>query len=95
VQWKAWDSSQRTNDLVLVDIKLIEGEMGFLMSKNNPDTWYVTLSHCWGAPKQNILKFTAETEEILKEDGIEWKEFSRTFQEVMLFASRLDTVRYM
>jgi hypothetical protein len=78
-----------------VKIKLVEGEATFSALKSEDDTRYVTLSHCWGAPKEGFLKLTTHNETMLKEDGIEMKRFPKTFREAILFASRLDKVGYI
>lgn len=58
---------------------------------------YVTLSHCWGKPKslQGQLKLTSKTENRFRTEGIELKELPKTFRDAMLFACRLDKVRYI
>jgi hypothetical protein len=84
-----------TNDVDSVKIKLIEGKVAFSTMKNENDTRYVTLSHCWGAPTQDFLKLTPQNEKTLKEDGIEMRRFPKTFREAILFASRLDNVGYI
>jgi hypothetical protein len=82
------------NDLDRAKIKLVEGkDIPALESRIH--TRYVTLSHCWGTTKQDVLKLTTQNEGRLKYDGIELSEFPRTFQEAMLFACRLDKVGYI
>ncbi|KAH7088904.1 heterokaryon incompatibility protein-domain-containing protein [Paraphoma chrysanthemicola] len=91
----------QNNDLYGEKIKLIETATSFpgLKSKHHPR--YVTLSHCWGAPKEGgpptkaVVKLTTHNEEILKSDGVELRELPKTFQEAILFACRLDKVGYM
>lgn len=76
-------------------VRLIEsGDIDIKAQENNR---YVTLSHCWGKPKkgQQQLKLTTETEARFKGEGIELREFPRTFREAVLFASRLDRVGYI
>lgn len=84
-----------TNDVDGVKIKLIEGEASFSALKSEDDNRYVTLSHCWGSPKQGFIKLTTQNEKTLKEDGIEMSNFPKTFREAILFASRLDKVGYI
>lgn len=83
------------NDVDSVKIRLIEGEASFSALKGEDDDRYVTLSHCWGAPKHGFLKLTAQNEKTLKEEGIEMRRFPKTFREAILFASRLDKIGYI
>ena len=67
----------QNNDLYGEKIKLIETATSFPQLKSIYHTRYVTLSHCWGAPKEGgpprkaVAKLTTHNEEILKRDGIE------------------------
>ncbi|KAK7191644.1 HET-domain-containing protein [Paraphaeosphaeria sporulosa] len=58
---------------------------------------YVTLSHCWGKPKsvQGQLRLTGKTERKFRVEGIELRELPKSFRDAMLFASRLEHVRYI
>ncbi|KAL1603655.1 hypothetical protein SLS60_005243 [Paraconiothyrium brasiliense] len=58
---------------------------------------YVTLSHCWGQPKsaQGQLRLTGRTEQKFRKEGIELRDLCKSFRDAMLFAYRLDQVRYI
>jgi hypothetical protein len=83
------------DDVDGVKIKLIEGEASLSALKRKNNARYVTLSHCWGSPKEGFLTLTAQNEKTLKEDGIEMRRFPKTFRDAILFASRLDKVGYI
>jgi hypothetical protein len=76
-------------------IKLVDTDAIDIASKTN--NRFVTLSHCWGTPKsvQSLLKLTSRSEGRFIREGIEFREFSKTFRDVMLFVSRLDRVGYL
>ncbi|KAF2442212.1 HET-domain-containing protein [Karstenula rhodostoma CBS 690.94] len=76
-------------DLRKTKVRLIDG--------TDANGRYVTLSHCWGQPKsvQGQLRLTGRTEKKFREDGIELRELPKSFRDAMLFASRLELVRYI
>ncbi|KAF9735961.1 heterokaryon incompatibility protein [Paraphaeosphaeria minitans] len=53
--------------------------------------------HCWGKSKsvQGQLRLTGKTERKFREEGIELRELPKSFRDAMLFASRLEHVRYI
>ncbi|KAF2831442.1 hypothetical protein CC86DRAFT_463330 [Ophiobolus disseminans] len=58
---------------------------------------YVTLSHCWGKPREGYtpLTLTDLTMARFMNDGIELEEFPNTFRHALLFAHKLDQVRFL
>ncbi|KAL5432090.1 hypothetical protein PMIN05_009097 [Paraphaeosphaeria minitans] len=58
---------------------------------------YVTLSHRWGTPKsiQGKLRLTGKTEQKFRREGIELRDLCQSFRDAILFAYRLDHVRYI
>ena len=63
----------------------------------HPNYRYVTLSHCWGKPREGFdpLKLTSLTMARFMGEGIELRELSNTFRHALLFASKLDQVRFV
>ncbi|KAG9188639.1 hypothetical protein G6011_07344 [Alternaria panax] len=61
------------------------------------DDRYVTLSHCWGKPRDGVipLRLTFETERRFKTEGITLQELPKTFRDAVVFASRLDKVGFI
>ena len=59
----------------------------------NPNYRYVTLSHCWG--KQQPLKLTSTNMARFMNSGIELRELPNTFRDALLFACRLEHVRFV
>ena len=95
-----------SEDLEKAKICLIESdECLFTSSTNNEGCLsssirqtdrYVTLSHCWGKQRPDgILKLTFDTESDFKKSGIELRKLPKTFRDAVVFASRLEKVRYM
>jgi hypothetical protein len=76
-------------------IKIVETDNVDMASKTN--NRFVTLSHCWGSPNsvQSLLRLTNRTEGRFIQEGIAFREFPKTFRDVMLFVSRLDRVGYL
>lgn len=66
------------------------------VSRNVNDR-YITLSHCWGQPCRGAapLKLTSMTLERFTNDGISLEELPKTFRDTMLFACRLNKVRFV
>ncbi|KAH7087109.1 heterokaryon incompatibility protein-domain-containing protein [Paraphoma chrysanthemicola] len=62
-----------------------------------PHHRYVTLSHCWGSAKNEEapLKLTSRTMQSFMTDGVSLQALPRTFQEALVFASKLDGVRFV
>jgi hypothetical protein len=58
---------------------------------------YVTLSYCWGEAEagREPLKLTFETEKRFKTEGIGLHELPQTLRDAVLFAARLEKVRYI
>jgi heterokaryon incompatibility protein (HET) len=86
--------STRAN-LERTKVRLVEPDANATSKREN--NRYVTLSHCWGKPKnvQGQLKLTTQTEDRFKTEGIALRELSKTFRDAMLFACRLENVGYI
>jgi len=95
-----------SEDLEKAKIRLVESDEclflkatnhdGCLSPSNRQTDRYVTLSHCWGKQRPGgMLKLTFSTESDFKKSGIELRELPKTFRDAVVFASRLERVRYM
>lgn len=75
----------------LARVRLVESEI------IRPNERYITLSHCWGKqkPGKEPLKLTFTTEKRLKDEGVGLQELPQTFRDAVVFASRLEDVRYI
>lgn len=83
------------SDLNHTRVRLVEEDHATLRASRF--NRFVTLSHCWGPPAiaSRQIRLTSLTEERFRGEGIEFNEFTKTFRDALLFASRLDRVGYV
>jgi hypothetical protein len=93
------------HDLRRAKVRLVEtdnffqetGSMGTSHVSTNHEYRYITLSHCWGKPREGYepLRLTDITMARFMSDGIELDDFPNTYRDALLFACKLNGVRFV
>ncbi|KAK3988770.1 HET domain-containing protein [Cladorrhinum sp. PSN332] len=93
-------STTKTLPTRLIDIGTsLNSTPRLILSKSeslSPSAPYIALSYCWGPPHQTIPQLTTTTSTITtRQDGIPLESMPLTFQDLILFARHLGSIRYI